>query len=200
MSWPPCIEHKSVLEPLDRLREFGFEVELVPVTAGGYVEPEAVRAPVAPDTLLVSVMHANNETGVLQPVLEIGELPGGYENPLPRRRGPDIRQRGRRPCGGSSAISCPSAATRSTARRGSVHSTFAACESRQIPLAPLMVGGGQEMGLRPGTLPVPLIVGLGTAAELARQGISRTKRSSREVEEKVPERIARRSIIGSTET
>ena len=63
-----AIEHKAVLEPLGRLRELGFEVELVPVTAGGYVEPDAVRARLRPDTLVVSVMHANNETGVLQPV------------------------------------------------------------------------------------------------------------------------------------
>lgn len=69
-----AIEHKAVLEPLDRLRELGFEVELAPVTGGGYVEPDAIRARLRPDTLVVSVMHANNETGVLQPVAEIAEL------------------------------------------------------------------------------------------------------------------------------
>src|SRR5271165_5528830 len=69
-----AIEHKAVLEPLDRLRELGFEVELAPVTGGGYVEPDAIRARLRPDTLVVSVMHANNETGVLQPVQEIGEF------------------------------------------------------------------------------------------------------------------------------
>ena len=71
-----AIEHKSVLEPLDHLREAGFEVELLPVTAGGYVEPSAVEERLRPDTFLVSVMHASNETGVLQPVLEIAELLG----------------------------------------------------------------------------------------------------------------------------
>jgi cysteine desulfurase len=69
-----AIEHKAVLEPLGRLREIGFEVELVPVTTGGYVEADAVRERLRPDTLIVSVMHANNETGVLQPVVEIGDL------------------------------------------------------------------------------------------------------------------------------
>src|SRR4029077_12528327 len=72
-----AIEHKSVLEPLDRMREAGFEVELVPVTAGGYVEPDAVKSRLRLNTLLVSVMHANNETGVLQPVLEIADLLAG---------------------------------------------------------------------------------------------------------------------------
>src|SRR5262249_51786409 len=69
-----AIEHKSVLEPLDQLRQGGFELELLPVTAGGYVESAAVQEHLRPDTLLVSVMHGNNETGVLQPVSEIAEL------------------------------------------------------------------------------------------------------------------------------
>ena len=72
-----AIEHKAVLEPLDRLRELGFDVELIPVASGGYVETEAVRELLRPDTLIASVMHANNETGVLQPVVEIGELLSG---------------------------------------------------------------------------------------------------------------------------
>ena len=79
-----AIEHKAVLEPLGRLREFGFEVELVPVTTGGYVEPDAVRERLRPDTLVVSVMHANNETGVLQPVTGDRRAPRGNENSLPR--------------------------------------------------------------------------------------------------------------------
>src|SRR5262249_29998628 len=72
-----AIEHKSVLEPVDRLREAGFDVELLPVTSGGYVEPDAVKARLRPDSLLVSVMHANNETGVLQPVVEVAKLLAG---------------------------------------------------------------------------------------------------------------------------
>ena len=69
-----AIEHKSVLAPLDRLRQLGFESELLAVTGGGYVEPDFVRRRLRQSTLLVSVMHANNETGVLQPVHEIGKF------------------------------------------------------------------------------------------------------------------------------
>jgi cysteine desulfurase len=72
-----AIEHKAVLEPMGRLREAGLEVELLPVTAGGYVEPDEVRRRLRPDTLLVSVMHANNVTGVLQPVREVAGLLDG---------------------------------------------------------------------------------------------------------------------------
>ena len=74
-----AIEHKAVLEPLDQMRKLGFEVELAPVTSGGYVEPETIRQRLRPDTLVVSVMHANNETGVLQPVEEIGDILAGSE-------------------------------------------------------------------------------------------------------------------------
>ena len=69
-----CIEHKSVLSPLEKLRSSGFDVEFLPVTAGGYVEPEEIHRRLRPDTLLVSIMHANNETGVLQPVWEVAGL------------------------------------------------------------------------------------------------------------------------------
>ena len=74
-----AIEHKAVLEPLDRMQRLGFEVELAPVTSGGYVEPDTIKQMLRPDTLLVSVMHANNETGILQPVREISELLRGTE-------------------------------------------------------------------------------------------------------------------------
>ena len=74
-----AIEHKAVLEPLDQMRKLGFEVELAPVTSGGYVEPETIRQRLRGDTLVVSVMHANNETGVLQPVEEIGDILAGSE-------------------------------------------------------------------------------------------------------------------------
>ena len=91
-----AIEHKAVLEPLDRLRKLGFEVDLVPVTRGGYIEPDEVKRRLRDDTLLVSVMHANNETGVLQPVEEVG-APWRAPDPLPRRRGADLREGGRKP-------------------------------------------------------------------------------------------------------
>lgn len=68
------IEHKGILEPLEELARHGFEVTLVPPTSGGWVDPDAVSAAVRPDTLLVSVMAANNETGVIQPITEIARV------------------------------------------------------------------------------------------------------------------------------
>src|SRR5690606_6489891 len=73
------IEHKAVLEPLEVLRGRGFEVELLAPTEGGWVAPEAVAAALRPDTLLVSVMAVNNETGVVQPIEEIASLLDGHD-------------------------------------------------------------------------------------------------------------------------
>jgi cysteine desulfurase len=161
-----AIEHKAVLEPLDHLRETGFEVELLPVTAGGYVEPSAVQERLRPDTLLVSIMHANNETGVLQPVLEIAELLDDtktiYHVDAAQTFGKEVETLRQLRCDflsiSAHKIYGPKGIGALYARR---------TRAQRRPLTPLMYGGGQEMGWRPGTLPVPLVVGLGEAANLA---------------------------------
>lgn len=68
------IEHKAVLEPLAALVDRGFEVTLVPPTRGGWVDPAAIAEAVRPDTLLVSAMAVNNETGVIQPIADIAAV------------------------------------------------------------------------------------------------------------------------------
>jgi cysteine desulfurase len=177
-----AIEHKSVLEPLDQLREAGFDVQLLPVTPGGQAEPDAVRERLRPDTLIVSVMHSNNETGVLQPVQEIAWLledtktffhvdaaqTFGKEVEILRKLRCDFLSISGHKIYGPKGVGALFARRLRTQRR---------------PLTPLMYGGGQEMGWRPGTLPVPLVVGLGTAAEIAtreyparREAAARVKR------------------------
>ena len=167
-----AIEHKSVLEPLDHLREAGFEVELLPVTAGGYVELSAVKESLRPDTLLVSVMHANNETGVLQPVVEIGEFLGDtrtfYHVDAAQTFGKEVETLRQLRCDflsiSAHKIYGPKGMGALYARR---------LRNQRRPLTPLMYGGGQEMGWRPGTLPVPLVVGLGAACGVGRARLSR---------------------------
>jgi cysteine desulfurase len=161
-----AIEHKSVLEPLGRLRESGFDVELLPVAPGGFVEPDTVRRALRPDTLLVSVMHANNETGVLQPVLEIAQVLADrqmfFHVDAAQTFGKEVEELRRLRCDFLSIsghkIYGPKGIGALYARRTG---------SQRRPLSPLMLGGGQEMGWRPGTLPVPQVVGLGAAAVLA---------------------------------
>jgi cysteine desulfurase len=160
------IEHKAILEPLEALAARGFDVTLVPPTGGGWIDPEAVRAVLRPDTLLVSIMAANNETGIVQPLDKIAAALDGHDaylhvdaaqafgkliNPL---RNPRIDLLS---ASGHKIYAPKGIGTLITRRRG----------YSRPPLAPLMHGGGQERGLRPGTLPVHLIAGLGTAARIA---------------------------------
>lgn len=161
-----AIEHKAVLEPLEEMGRRGFAVTLVRPTRGGWVDASEVRAAVRPETLLVSVMHVNNETGVIQPVAELAELLRGQEaylhvdaaqgfgKELEGLRHPRIDLLS---VSGHKIYAPKGVGALITRRRG----------YDRVPLAPLMFGGGQERGVRPGTLAVPLIAGLGLAAELA---------------------------------
>lgn len=161
-----AIEHKAVLEPLQRLQAEGFHVVLVRPDRQGHVAAADVLAAVTPDTLLVSVMHANNETGAVQPITEIADGLQGHEtyfhvdaaqtygretSRLRHRRIDLVSISGHK-------VFAPKGVGALVARRRAGH---------RPPLQPLMLGGGQERGLRPGTQPVPLIAGLGLAAELA---------------------------------
>ncbi|OBK02492.1 cysteine desulfurase DndA [Mycolicibacterium conceptionense] len=172
------IEHKSVLEPLAVLAKRGFEVTLVPPTRGGWVDENAIVEALRPDTLLVSVMASNNETGVIQPIPEIAAALGQHDSyfhvdaaqafgkligPLQDPRIDLLSVSGHK-------IFAPKGIGALVARRRGF---------RRIPLEPLMFGGGQERGLRPGTLPVALIAGLGLASELAlKEHVTRAERAS----------------------
>ena len=161
-----AIEHKAVLEPLAVLQQRGFDVTLVPPNSAGWVEPAAVCAALRPDTLFVSIMHVNNETGVIQPIAELcrglSNHPAFFHVDAAQGFGKDI-----------SALQDPRIDLISI----SGHKLYApkgigALVARRrgfdrLPLTPLCFGGGQERGLRPGTLPVPLIAGMGVASELA---------------------------------
>ena len=163
-----AIEHKAVLQPLAAMRRVGFEVDLVPVTSGGYVEPDAIRKRLRRDTLLVSVMHANNETGVLQPVREIGELIAAGDTLFHT----DAAQTFGKEVDGLRCLRCDLVSISGHKIYGPQGIGAIAVRRRgseRPPLEPLMFGGGQERGVRPGTLPVALIVGLGKAAQLAQQ-------------------------------
>lgn len=167
------IEHKAVLEPLAHLQAKGFEVTLVAPDSSGRVDAEEVLRAVRSDTLLVSVMHGNNETGAIQPIEIIAKglrdervflhvdaaQTFGRETEALRDRRIDLVSLS------SHKIFGPMGVGALVVRRRA---------GRRAPLSPLMFGGGQERSLRPGTLPTPLIAGFGLAAELAeREGNDR---------------------------
>lgn len=162
------IEHKAVLEPIEHLVKHGFEVTYLNVDDSGVVDPDELRAVLRKDTLLVSIMHINNETGSIQPIRKLCDVLEGHEayfhvdaaqgygkypEELINHRIDMISISGHKlyaPKGIGALI---------VRRRG-----FA-----KLPLEPLMFGGGQEKGLRPGTLPVALIAGLGLACAEAQE-------------------------------
>lgn len=166
-----AIEHKAVLEPLEALKARGFELTLLKPDTGGAVRAQDVRDALRPETLLVSVMHVNNETGVCQPVRGIaGALDGhdayfhvdaaqGFGKELDDLRSERIDLISV----SSHKIYGPVGVGALVARRRGF---------KKPPLGPLTFGGGQERGLRPGTLPVPLIAGFGLAAEVAMRDCS----------------------------
>ena len=161
-----AIEHHAVLEPLEELERRGFEVTRVTPDEGGAIDAAAVRHAVRAGTLLVSVMHVNNETGVIQPIETIAGLLEGTEVLLHV----DAAQSFGREL---AALRHPRIDLISISGH-KIHApqgVGALIVRRRVgsrpPLQPLTFGGGQERGYRPGTLPVPLIAGLGLAAELA---------------------------------
>jgi len=155
-------EHESVLDTLRDLERAGVGVTVLPVQSSGMVDVERLEASLRPDTDLVSVMAANNETGVLQPLAEIGARC--------RERGvlfhTDAVQ-----CFGKSPFSFRGSAfdlaSISSHKIGGPKGVGALLVRDGVTLRPLATGGGQERALRPGTENLPGIVGFGKAAEEA---------------------------------
>ena len=155
-------EHHAVLDPLAQLRREGFRVTLMQPGADGLINPARLREVVTDDTRLVSVMTANNEIGVLQPMAELAAIcrtegitfhsdaaqAFGHIPFQPDELGLDLVSLSAHKLYGPKGIG-------------------ALVVQKGIELEPLQWGGGQESGLRAGTLPTALIVGFATAAELA---------------------------------
>ena len=155
-------EHRAVLDPLRYLERHGFHLSVLPVGDGGLLDPAQLEAALQPSTLLVSAMAANNEIGVLQPLAAIGELcrargihfhcdaaqAVGHIPLQPRTLGIDLLSFSGHKLGGPPGIG-------------------ALVIGPEVTLAPQLHGGSQERGLRAGSLPLPLIVGLGEAVTLA---------------------------------
>jgi cysteine desulfurase len=159
------LEHKAVLEPIDVLAKDGFEVDLVAPDKNGRVDAAKIISLLRPTTLLISLMHANNETGVIQPIDEVAKAlahhPAYFHVDAAQTFGKLIEPLQ------NHRIDLLSASGHKIYGPKGVGVLLVRHRGKQkVPLAPLVHGGGQEYGLRPGTLPVPLIAGLGLAAEI----------------------------------
>ena len=155
-----------MLDSCRKLQEEGFDVTYLPVQQNGVIRLEDLEAAIRPDTSIVSIMTVNNETGVIQPIREIGAL-------LRKHRGiyfhTDAAQ-----AAGKVPIDVNEMNVDLMSISG--HKLYGpkgvgACYVRRRPrvrLEPIINGGGQERGLRSGTLPTPLVVGIGEAARIAK--------------------------------
>jgi cysteine desulfurase len=159
-----AVEHPCVREAAELATREGARVTTLPVDRTGRVEPDALRAALADDTLLVSVMAANHEIGTIQPLAELGAIT--------RAHGALFH------VDAAQALSTQAIDVnqiQADLMSLSAHKIYgpkgvgALWRRREVKLVPLFGGGGQEQGLRPGTLPVPLIIGFATAATIARE-------------------------------
>lgn len=155
-------EHKAVLEPAERLASRGFDVEFLQPDQTGRFEADEVLSRVRPDTVLVSLMHVNNETGVIQPIAEVATAlveTDTYFHVDAAQSYTKVEL---------DALKAPIDLISISGHKIGAPKGVGALVTRRrrwsrVPLEPLMVGGGQERGLRPGTAPVPLIAGLAEA-------------------------------------
>jgi cysteine desulfurase len=162
------IEHHAVLLTCKHLEENGCEVTYVPVDGRGLVDPDDVRRALRPNTTLISIMMANNETGILQPVEDIGKIAAEAEVYFHTDA---VQAAGKVPID-VKRIGCHVLSI-SGHKMHAPQGVGALYVRKGIHLQPLFYGGRQERSRRAGTENVPGIVGLGKAVELALQGFER---------------------------
>jgi cysteine desulfurase len=160
------IEHPSVLEACSALETDGYEITRLPVDNVGCVDPEQIENAIRPDTILISIMHANNETGTVQPVEEITRIAGAHGVPVHT----DAAQ-----SAGKIPVSVDTLGIDFLSLAG--HKLYAPKGTGvlfvrgNISLPRFMYGGSQEKGFRAGTENVPGIVGLGEACRIAEENL-----------------------------
>lgn len=160
-----AIEHKSILETCRYLETRGFEVTVLPVGADGRLDLTALRTLVSARTLLVSVQAANNEIGALQEIAAISEIAhsvGAYAHcdaaQMVGKLAFDIT---------ATNVDLASISAHKLYGPKGIGMLFVRGGVRNLPISPVQFGGGQEFGLRPGTLNVPGIIGFAKALEIA---------------------------------
>ena len=181
------IEHHSVLDTMRYLEKQGFKVNYLPVTGEGLVRVEEVAAAISPETILISIMHANNEVGTVQPIAAIGRLA--------RERGiifhtDAVQTAGKIPVNveelGVDLLSLSAHKIYGPKGVGALYIR----KGRR--LNPLLHGGGQERNRRPGTENVPGIVGFGRAAALAKQELAAEGKRLSALRDRLLEGVAER--------
>src|SRR5881275_949818 len=160
-----AIEHKAVLDTCKRLEKDGFEVTYLPVQRDGRVDPEDVRKAITPKTILITIMYANNEIGVINPIAEIGKIA--------KEHGIIFAVDGVQAVGKipvdvqKDNIDLLAISGHKIYGPKGVGALYVRRRNPRVQLTAIIDGGGHERGMRSGTLNVPGIVGLGAACEIA---------------------------------
>ncbi|KZV55656.1 cysteine desulfurase 1, mitochondrial [Dorcoceras hygrometricum] len=175
-------EHKCVLDSCRHLQNEGFEVTYLPVKSDGLVDLEKLRASIRPDTGLVSVMMVNNEIGVIQPMEEIGKICKEFNVPLHTDAAQAL---GKIPIDVDRMnISLMSLSGHKIYGPKGIGALYMRRRPR-IRVEPQMNGGGQERGIRSGTVPTPLVVGFGAACELAKEEMEYDEKRIKALQERL---------------
>jgi cysteine desulfurase len=183
-------EHRAVLDPCRRLERDGFRVTFLPVDEFGRVSAEQMAAALTEQTILVSVMAANNEIGTLQPVGAIGRLC--------KERGVLFHTDAVQGAGKVSldveamGVDLLSLSAHKMYGPKGVGALYVRRRDPHVRLEPLFDGGGHERGMRSGTLPVPLVVGFGAACELCRAEMGTEPERLRSLRERLRQGIMSR--------
>ncbi|HET9855866.1 MAG TPA: IscS subfamily cysteine desulfurase [Methylomirabilota bacterium] len=181
------IEQRATLDVCKRLERQGVEVTYVPVGRDGLVDVEAVRAAVTPKTILISIMFANNEIGTIQPVAELGKLA--------KEKGilfhTDATQAvGKIPVDVEAmSIDLLSVTAHMLYGPKGVGALYVRRKNPRVRIAPMVDGGGHERGMRSGTVPVPLVVGFGKAAEICRESMAEESKRLAALRDRLQEQI-----------
>ncbi len=181
------IEQRATLDVCKRLERQGFEISYVPVGRDGLVDVQAVRAACTDKTILISVMFANNEIGTIQPVAELGKLAKEkgiiFHTDATQAVGKipvDVEAMG---------IDLLSATAHLIYGPKGVGALYVRRKNPRVRLAPMLDGGGHERGMRSGTVPVPLTVGFGRAAEIAREEMAEEGKRLAAMRDRLQEQI-----------
>src|SRR6202165_2237103 len=159
-----AIEHKAVLDTCKRLEKYGYEVTYLPVQRDGRVDPEDVRKAITPKTILITIMYANNEIGIINPMAEIGKIA--------KEHGIIFAVDGVQAVGKipvdvqKDNIDLLAISAHKIYGPKGVGALYVRRRHRRVQLSAIIDGGGHERGMRSGTLNVTGIVGLGKACEI----------------------------------
>jgi cysteine desulfurase len=178
-----AIEHKAVLDTCKRLEKYGYEVTYLPVQKDGRVDPEDVRKAITPKTILITIMYANNEIGVINPIAEIGKIA--------KEHGIIFAVDGVQAVGKipvdvqKDNIDLLAISGHKIYGPKGVGALYVRRRNPRVQLSAIIDGGGHERGMRSGTLNVTGIAGLGKACEIAQQDMPKEAERMRSLRERL---------------